>query len=271
MEIRELLQIMSRLRGPKGCPWDKKQTHESLRPYVIEEAFELVDAIDGGDNGEVQEELGDILLQIIFHCQIAQEEERFTFDDVIRTISDKLIRRHPHVFGDENAANEEEALQNWERIKAEQEGKRRTRRHRGTPILHRALRIQEKAVGFGFDWTEPGQLLDKLEEEIGEIRAALTSGDREELTEEVGDLFFMVVNLARFLEIHPEEALELSIGKFGKRFKVMEEKAHQLNRTLNEMDIEEMEKLWEEAKKKEKKVKNQTKEKDEDEGKIKKL
>ena len=171
MEIKELLQIMSRLRGPKGCPWDKKQTHESLRPYVIEEAFELVDAIEGGDNGEVQEELGDILLQIIFHCQIAQEEERFTFDDVIRTISDKLIRRHPHVFGDENAADEEEALQNWERIKAEKEGKRRTRRHRGTPILHRALRIQEKAVGFGFDSAE---LTESAKENLDQFGQALS-------------------------------------------------------------------------------------------------
>jgi tetrapyrrole methylase family protein/MazG family protein len=257
--IRQLLQIMGRLRGPNGCPWDNRQNHESLRPYVIEEAYELVEAIDGGDNDDIKEELGDLLLQIVFHCQIAQEEERFTFDDVIQGISEKLLRRHPHVFGGQSAADEEEALQNWERIKAEKEGKRKSKRHRGTPILHRALRLQEMAVGFGFDWEEPGQLLDKLDEEIDEIRGALASGDRQELTEEVGDLLFMAVNLTRFLEIHPEEALELSIGKFGKRFKAMENRAHELNRSLEEMDIDEMEKLWEEAKEGERRE-NRTKE-----------
>lgn len=257
--IDRLIDLMAQLRGPAGCPWDRKQTHGSLKPYVIEEAFELVDAIDGEDAGEVKEELGDLLLQIVFHCQIAREEERFDFDGVVQAISEKLLRRHPHVFGGKPAADEEDALQNWERIKAEKEGKRRSKRHSGTPILHRALRLQEKAVGFGFDWEESGQLLDKLEEEMGEIRAALEAEDREAVAEEIGDLLFMAVNLARFLEIHPEEALELSIGKFRKRFRAMEERAHQLNRSLGEMDIDEMEELWQQAKEGERR-KDRTKE-----------
>jgi tetrapyrrole methylase family protein/MazG family protein len=224
----QLLFLMEQLRGPNGCPWDKKQNHESLRPYVVEEAYEVVEAIDNGN-------------------------QQFTFDDVVRGISDKLERRHPHVFGGEQAMDEDEALSHWERMKVEKEGKSKSNRHRGTPILHRALRLQEKAVGFGFDWEQTSQLLDKLEEEIGEIRKAMESGDQEQITEEIGDLFFMAVNLARFLEIHPADALELSITKFSNRFQSMKNKAKTLNRSLESMDLEEMESLWEEAKAEEKK------------------
>jgi tetrapyrrole methylase family protein/MazG family protein len=250
--IEELLEIMATLRGPEGCPWDKEQTHESLKPYVVEEAYELVEAVDGGENGEIREELGDLLLQIIFHSQIASESGRFDFDDVIRGINDKLLRRHPHVFGDEKAVDEMEALKNWERIKVETEGKKKTKRHPGTPILHRALRMQEKAVSFGFDWEETSQLFEKLEEEITEVRQAVASGDHDEITEEVGDLLFMAVNLSRFLDIHPEDALERSLGKFGKRFRTMEEMAAKDERSLEEMDLDEMEGYWERAKKNEK-------------------
>jgi tetrapyrrole methylase family protein/MazG family protein len=251
--IIELLDIMARLRGQEGCPWDRKQDHASLRPYVIEEAYELVDAINGGRDEDIREELGDLLLQIVFHCQIASEEKRFDFNDVVNGICEKLIRRHPHVFGDESAATEMEALKNWERIKTETEGKKKAKRHFDTPILHRALRIQERAVSFGFDWEETPQLLAKLEEEIAEIRGAVDSGDREDIMEEVGDLFFMTVNLARFLEIHPEEALERCLSKFDKRFRTMELMAGRDDRSLEQMDIEEMEKYWEQAKKAEKK------------------
>ena len=250
--IEELLEVMARLRGEGGCPWDLKQTHESLRPYVVEEAFELVEAIDGGRPEEVREELGDLLLQIVFHCQIAREEGRFTFDDVALAIIEKLVRRHPHVFGDARAADEEEALQNWERIKAETEGKTREKRHRGTPILHRALRLQERAVGFGFDWAETSQLVEKLKEEIGEVDQALATGDREQVADEIGDLLFMAVNLARFLEIHPEDALERSMTKFGKRFAEMERMAKDSGRELGDMTLDEMEAMWQEAKKGEK-------------------
>ncbi|MDF1524696.1 MAG: nucleoside triphosphate pyrophosphohydrolase [bacterium] len=246
--IDELLEIMTILRGPEGCPWDKGQTHESLKPYVVEEAYELVEAVEGGQNGEIKEELGDLLLQIIFHSQIAAEAGRFDFDDVVQGIIEKLLRRHPHVFGGERAANEAEALHNWERIKAETEGKKKTKRHPGTPILHRALRMQEKAVSFGFDWEETSQLFEKLEEEITEVQEAVASGNREEITEEIGDLLFMAVNLSRYLDIHPEDALERSMNKFTKRFRSMEEMAALDNRPLEDMELGEMEKYWERAK-----------------------
>ncbi|MCK5350949.1 nucleoside triphosphate pyrophosphohydrolase, partial [bacterium] len=222
------------------------------KPYVVEEAYELVEAVDGGENGEIREELGDLLLQIIFHSQIAAETGSFDFDDVIRGINEKLLRRHPHVFGDEKAVDEVEALKNWERIKVETEGKKKTKRHPGTPILHRALRMQEKAVSLGFDWEETSQLFEKLEEEINEVREAVASGDREEVTEEIGDLLFMAVNLSRFLDIHPEDALERSLSKFGKRFRTMEEMAVKDERSLEEMNLAEMEAYWQEAKKDEK-------------------
>jgi tetrapyrrole methylase family protein/MazG family protein len=250
--IDELLHIMETLRGPGGCPWDREQTHESLRPYAVEEAYELVEAVDGGENGEIKEELGDLLLQIVFHSQIASENGRFVFDDVVRGINEKLLRRHPHVFGDEKAVDEGEALMNWERIKEETEGKKKSRRHPGTPILHRALRMQEKAVGSGFDWEETSQLLEKLEEEIDEVRGAIAAGGRKEVTEEIGDLLFMAVNLSRFLDIHPEDALESSMTKFSKRFRTMEEMAAAEGRSLEKMELMEMEKFWQEAKKEEK-------------------
>jgi tetrapyrrole methylase family protein/MazG family protein len=250
--LRELRRIMARLRGPDGCPWDRKQDHESLRPYVIEEAYELVEAIDGGKSEEVREELGDLLLQVVFHAQIASETGAFDFDDVADGIVRKLIRRHPHVFGDASAADEAEALLNWERIKIQSEGKKKSERHQRTPILHRALRIQEKAVSFGFDWKETAELVSKLHEEIVEIQNAIGSGNREHLTEEVGDLLFMAVNLARFLEVHPEDALERSILKFRLRIQAMEDMARSENRSLQDMRIDEMEQYWVEAKKREK-------------------
>jgi len=250
--INDLVRIMAELRGQDGCPWDRKQDHASLRPYVIEEAYELVAAIDGGDKDDIREELGDLLLQIVFHSQIASEENHFDFDGVVKGIVDKLIRRHPHVFGDESAADEVEALKNWERIKIETEGKKTAKRHFETPILHRALRLQERAVSFGFDWKETSQLLDKLEEEIMEIREAVESGSREDIMEEIGDLFFMAVNLSRFLEIHPEDALEGSLSKFSRRFRTMEELAARDGSSMEKLDIDEMENYWTEAKKMEK-------------------
>jgi tetrapyrrole methylase family protein/MazG family protein len=247
-----LLDIMAKLRGEGGCPWDRSQNHQSLRPYVIEEAYELVEAIDNGQSSEICEELGDLLLQIVFHCQIASEENEFTFNDVADGISEKLLRRHPHVFGDSEAVNDEEALLHWERIKSETEGKKKTKRHHGTPILHRALRLQEKAVSYGFDWDETYQLIEKLEEEIQEIKSALESGDKDDIVEEIGDLFFMSVNLSRYLDVHPEDALERSITKFGKRFKAMEEMVKEQNLSLEDMSLDEMESFWRAAKELEK-------------------
>ena len=259
--IDELIQIMATLRGPKGCPWDREQTHESLRPYAVEEAYELVEAVDGGENGEIREELGDLLLQIVFHSQIASEAGRFDFDDVVSGINEKLLRRHPHVFGGEEAVDETQALMNWERIKTETEGKKKTKRHPGTPILHRALRIQDKAVRFGFDWEKTSQLFEKLEEEINEIRKAVEDEDRDEITEEIGDLLFMAVNLARFMDIHPEDALELSMAKFSRRFKAMEDLTEMNGRSLEGMNLEEMEEYWEKAKTQESGARSQEPEK----------
>jgi len=250
--VDELLGIMETLRSQEGCPWDREQTHESLKPYVVEEAFELVEAIDGGLSSEIMEELGDLLLQIVFHSRIAEEEGNFDFEDVTRGINEKLLRRHPHVFGNEKAVNGEEALKTWERIKTETEGRKRGRRHPGTPILHRALRMQEKAVGLGFDWEDTCQLIDKLEEEIAEVREALSGGNRVDITDEIGDLFFMLVNVARYLDINPESALEMSMNKFSNRFRAMEEMAARDNRTLEDMRLEQMEEYWQEAKKHEK-------------------
>ena len=240
---------METLRGPEGCPWDREQTHESLRPYVVEEAYELVEAVDGGNLNDIREELGDLLLQIVFHGQIAAEAGSFDFDDIVRGINEKLQRRHPHVFGNAKADDAEEVMQNWERIKIETEGKKRTRRHRQTPILHRTLRIQDKAVSYGFDWEETHQLFDKLEEELTETREAVAKGDKDHIMEEIGDLLFMTVNLSRFLDIHPEDALELSLAKFSTRFRKMEEAAAADSRSLEKMDLEEMEEYWQRAKK----------------------
>ncbi len=246
--INELQAIIAQLRGVDGCPWDRKQTPASLTPYIIEEAYELVDAIQGGDPDEICEELGDLLLQVVLQAQIAGETGLFNFNDIAQGITDKIIRRHPHVFGEETATDEEEALQHWERIKADKEGRDIRKRHRASPILHRAMRLQEQAAAYGFDWEEVSQLFEKLDEEIGEVQTALGAGDKTAVTEEVGDLLFMAVNLARFLEIHPEEALELSIEKFQRRFQVMEMMALEKNRPLDGMDVEEMERFWQAAK-----------------------
>lgn len=251
-QIDRLLGIMERLRSPEGCPWDREQTPSSLRPYIIEEAHETVEAITGGDPEEVREELGDLLLQVVFQAQIARENGQFDFEGVARGICEKLLRRHPHVFGETKAANAVEALASWERIKAEQEGKTTRKRERHMPVLHRALRLQEKAAGFGFDWEEPSQLLDKVREETDEVREALGLSDRGRLKEEVGDLLFMVVNLARFLDVHPDEALEGALAKFDRRFAHMEKRASEQGRKLGDLALEEQERLWQEAKRGEK-------------------
>ncbi len=250
--VSRLLAIMERLRGEDGCPWDRQQTPESLRPYVIEEAHELVEAITSGTPEEVREELGDVLLQVVFHSQIARERGLFDFAAVAGGIGDKLLRRHPHVFGGEKAADAEEALRSWERIKAEKEGKTSRKRERHLPALHRAMRVQEKAAGLGFDWEEPGQLLDKLAEEVAETREAVARGDRAQVRDEVGDLLFMAVNIARFLEIHPDDALEGALEKFDRRWGHMERRAAETGRELAALTLAEMEELWQEAKRLEK-------------------
>ncbi len=253
-QMDRLLAIMERLRSPSGCPWDREQTPESLRPYIIEEAHEAVEAVTAGDPAEIRDELGDLLLQVVFQAQIARERGQFEFEDVARAICEKLLRRHPHVFGEEaRAAGADEALKSWERIKAEQEGRTARPRERHLPVLHRTLRAQEKAAGLGFDWSEPVQLIDKMREELSELAEAVAAGDRAHVKEELGDLLFMAVNLSRFLEVHPDEALEEALGKFDRRFAHMERRAAERGRALGDLALDEQEALWQEAKRGEKK------------------
>ena len=246
----KLVEVMKRLRGENGCPWDKKQNHKSLKPYLIEETYEVISAIDKGDDEELKEELGDLLLQIVFHAQIASEEGRFTIDDVAQTIVDKLIRRHPHVFGDVKVNGAEEVLQNWEKIKKD-EGKSSIFDGvpDGLPALLKARRVQEKAKRVGFDWDNIGGTLDKVEEEFKELRNAIESGSKEDIEEEFGDLLFSLVNVSRFLGIDAEDALRKTIDKFMKRFRLLEEKVkRQGDKELENHTLEELDKIWDEVK-----------------------
>ncbi len=246
---------MEKLRSPEGCPWDRKQTHESLLPYLLEETYEVVDAVKKGNDEELKEELGDLLLQVVFHSQIAKERGAFDIKDVVDAISKKLIHRHPHVFGDrEDIKTAEDVNREWERLK-EKEGKKKESFLDGIPesmpALERAYKLQKRAAKVGFDWENFDGIKKKLIEELSEIEAELKRGDREKLEEEVGDLLFMAVNLARFLGIHPEIALRKANEKFERRFHHIEERAKEMGKNLEEMTLDEMEALWQEAKGKE--------------------
>jgi len=247
-----LITIMARLRSPAGCPWDKEQTHQSLKPYLIEETYEVIDAIDQNDDDEIVEELGDLLLQIVFHSQIASEENRFTIDDVAGAIVDKLIRRHPHVFGDVQADTPDEVVKNWEAIKASEKPTKRTSLLDGIPqhlpALFRAQRLQEKAARVGFDWDHIADVAKKLREETEELINAHKTSSREEIQEEFGDLLFALVNLSRFLNISPEEALTQTNEKFRTRFRYIEAELASVGKTPQDATLHEMDKLWEAAK-----------------------
>ncbi|MBC7083690.1 MAG: nucleoside triphosphate pyrophosphohydrolase [Firmicutes bacterium] len=253
--LAPLVEIMRKLRGEGGCPWDRKQTHESLRTYVVEEAYEVVQAIDDRDDEELCEELGDLLLQVAFHSQIASESGRFDVGDVIRGIVEKLIRRHPHVFGDVEAKDSKAVLRNWERIK------QRERADEGgepgsildniagaMPALMRALKVQAKASRVGFDWPDVTGALEKVWEEMDELEQARKAGDKARMAEEVGDVLFAFVNVARFLKVDPEIALGRTVDKFIARFKHIEMRAGEANRRIEDMTLDEMDSLWEEAK-----------------------
>ena len=248
-----LIDIMARLRGPSGCPWDKEQTHQSLKPYLIEEAYELLDAIDRNDDSEIKEELGDLLLQVVFHAQIASEENRFTTDDVAEAIADKLIRRHPHVFGDTQADTPDEVIKNWEAIKAEEKPDQKVSLLDGVPqhlpALLKARRLQEKAARVGFEWEHIADVAQKVREETEELMHARESGAIEKIQEEFGDLLFALVNLARFLQICPEEALIQTNRKFQSRFQYIETELCKQGKTPDDATLEEMDALWEAAKK----------------------
>ncbi len=247
----ELLAVMARLRGEGGCPWDREQTRESLRAFLVEETYEVLEALDSRDVSRLREELGDLLFQVVFHTQIAQEREEFTMADLLAALVDKMVRRHPHVFGDRLVGTAAEALAQWEAIKQAEGGPRRSAIHgipRSLPGLLRAQRIQHRAARVGFDWPEASGALDKVREEVAELAAALAERVTDAIRAEVGDLLFAVVNVARLTGTDPEQALQDAIERFRARFQRMEEVADESGRALASMTLEEMEQLWLEAK-----------------------
>ncbi|MDT8318647.1 MAG: nucleoside triphosphate pyrophosphohydrolase [bacterium] len=249
-----LIRIMKRLRSPEGCPWDREQTMESLKPYIIEEAYEVVEAIDGGNKVEIKEELGDLLLQVVFLSELADEAGEFNAGDVIDAISEKLVRRHPHVFADETSKTTAEVLKSWASIKVDEKNEKGGGSvlegvPKQMPALLRAHRITEKAARVGFDWDNLGQVFAKLEEEMGEFEEAVKGKEPEKMEDELGDVIFSLVNIARFLEVNPEEALKKTILKFVRRFNHIEKCLEESGVDIREASLEQMEGLWIDAKK----------------------
>ncbi|RKD33894.1 nucleoside triphosphate pyrophosphohydrolase [Thermohalobacter berrensis] len=252
-DMNNLIHIMEKLRSKEGCPWDIKQTHESLREYVLEEAYEVVDAIDNDDIDGLAEELGDLLLQVVFHSQIAKEEGYFNIYDITSNICTKLINRHPHVFGDIKVSDDKEVLANWNKIKDKEKNiKKYTERLEDIPnslsALMKSYKVQKRAADVGFDWPNIEGAISKVKEELDELLKEINSKKNEKIEEELGDLLFAIVNISRFLDINPEVALNKTILKFIKRFKFIEEQATKNGKDLNNMTLEEMDGLWEEAK-----------------------
>src|SRR5438309_9361491 len=265
----KLVAVQARLRAANGCPWDREQTHQSLRTYLIEEAYEVLEALESGNDAKFAEEMGDLLLQIVFHSQIAREEGRFTLSEVIREIHDKMIRRHPHVFGETRAKDSAEVLRNWEQIKAEERrisgGKGDSSPGDGLPKeaslldgVSRALpatlegfQLTRKASRIGFDWENTGGVFEKMGEETEELKKALKEENHLKTEEELGDWLFAAVNLSRFLKVDPEIALKKANAKFTRRFRTMERLARESGREFKDLPREEMEELWEAAKKSE--------------------
>ncbi|MCP9452292.1 MAG: nucleoside triphosphate pyrophosphohydrolase [Nitrospira sp.] len=264
--------IMAALRAPNGCPWDRKQTHASLKPYLLEEAYEVLETIDQGDEAKLREELGDVLLQVLFHSQIAAEAGTFTINDVLQTLAEKLIRRHPHVFATDgqpgSITNSDQVLSQWEQIKR---AEREAAGHppsaldgvpKTLPALLRAYQVQARAARVGFDWPHNAggleQIFEKVTEEVGELKRALDNGgtvsapvrpaQQAEIEAELGDILFSLVNLARFLKVNPEEALRQATNRFINRFSLMEQLAAEGGRSLTDMTLADMDRLWEEAK-----------------------
>jgi tetrapyrrole methylase family protein/MazG family protein len=253
-KFAELVEIMARLRGKNGCPWDREQTSESIKPYLVEETYEVLEAIDEEDPVKLKEELGDLMLQIVFHAQMAEETGAFTVRDVLAAINDKLVRRHPHVFGDVKADTAQEVLFNWEQIKQTERRREKGQASlldgvpRELPALLRAHRLQEKASRVGFDWKEAQGVFRKVEEELAELRAAMQGQAADRVEAELGDLLFALVNLSRFLAVNPEEALRKTIARFIARFQYIEEELARRGRSLRQASLEEMDALWAEAK-----------------------
>lgn len=253
MSWSALIKIIEQLRSPAGCPWDREQTHQSLKRFLLEESYELFEAIDQNNPEEIQDELGDVLLQVLLHAQIAREYGAFTIDDVITNLSNKLIRRHPHVFGDVQADTPDQVVVNWDAIKkTEKLGTTRVSVLDGVPrhfpALMRAEKIQKKATKVGFDWDETSEVLMKVHEELAELEEAFALNNRQGLEEELGDLLFAIVNLARFLQVDPEFALQSATTKFTERFHLVEEEAKEQELHLEDLTLDELNVLWDLAK-----------------------
>jgi tetrapyrrole methylase family protein / MazG family protein len=256
--IERLLAVMRALRSPEGCPWDREQTLDTLKPHLVEESYEVLDAIDSGDRAKLREELGDLLLQVVFQSQLCSEEGAFTFHDVATVITDKLIRRHPHVFGDVVANDANAVLKNWEAIKRTERSQNEdiprsvlegVPRH--LPALQKAHQVQSRVARVGFDWKDRDDVLAKIEEELDEIRHALEHESEERVCDEIGDLLFSAVNLARFMGGHAEALLNQTVARFALRFREVEDAVHAQGKTLDACDLEELEALWQAAKRKE--------------------
>jgi tetrapyrrole methylase family protein/MazG family protein len=255
--FEKLVAVQARLRATNGCPWDREQTHQSLRTYLVEEAYEVLEALESGNDAKFAEEMGDLLLQIVFHSQIAREEGRFTVVEVIREIHDKMIRRHPHVFGESHAKDSAEVLRNWEQIKAEE---RRADEKipkqaslldgvsRALPATLEGFQLTRRASRIGFDWEDATGVFEKMQEETEELKAALKDNDQLRMEEELGDLLFAAVNLSRFLKIDPEIALKRANAKFTRRFRAMEGLARKSGGEFKDLPREQMEALWNAAK-----------------------
>ncbi len=259
-DIEKLVDLVDQLRGENGCPWDKEQTRETLKPMLIEEAYEVLDALDTDDPVELKEELGDLLFQIIFHSQIAREKGEFDLADVINRSHEKMVRRHPHIFGDADLPTAEDVLKNWEDIKAAEKGIQSSLRSDSVrslldgipsklPALHRAHQMTAKASRVGFDWLHLKDILAKMAEEAAELLEAHSREDSDQIADEVGDLLFVAANVARFLGVDPETALTRSNRKFERRFRYLESAIKRQGRELKDASLQEMDALWEEAKK----------------------
>lgn len=258
----ELIAVMDRLRAPGGCPWDAEQTYQSLSQYLLEEAYETFDAIQEadqtGDTANLREELGDLLLQVVFHSTIGKERGDFTIDDVAEGVTQKLIFRHPHVFGDANFARAEDVLDNWDKLKAdERKASGKLEKAKDSildevpvhfPALLEGLKLTKKAAKVGFDWENADQIFDKLDEETAELRSAINNGDKTNIDEEIGDLLFAVMNLARHLDVEPETALNKTNRKFRQRFRFIEDELKREGRSLESANLKELDDLWNEAK-----------------------
>src|SRR5712664_2148226 len=265
--FEKLVAVQGRLRGPNGCPWDREQTHQSLRTYLIEEAYEVLEALESGNDAKFAEEMGDLLLQIVFHSQIAREEDRFTVSEVIREIHDKMIRRHPHVFGTTRAKDSAEVLRNWEQIKAAErragDNKRDSKTgnnvpeevslldgvSRALPATLEGFQLTRKASRIGFDWEDAGGVFEKMRDETEELKKVLGNQDDRRIEEELGDLLFAAINLSRFLKVDPEIALKKANAKFARRFRAMERLARESGREFKDVPREQMETYWDAAKK----------------------